>query len=91
MSNDAVRAVNFAILKAHRLGEPRVLELSHDQFRHLRLTADPADWSLTRPFAYRGLRVAEAGASQGRVLVWDRAREAPMVQRIEWPVGLLRT
>lgn len=90
MSNDAVRAVNFAILKAHRLGEPRVLELSPNQFRHLRLTGDPNDWSLTRPYAYRGLRVAEADGSQGRVLVWDRARETPMIQHIDWPLGLLQ-
>lgn len=86
MNTDAVtNAVNFAILIAHRLGEPRVLELSHPQYRQLRRFADPADWSLRS--TYRGLRVVETDDPDGRVLVWDRARETEMVQRIEWPAG----
>ena len=84
MNTDAVtQAVNFAILVAHRLGEPRVLELSHPQYRALRRSADPADWTLRG--AYRGLRVVETDAPESRVLVWDRMRETEMVQRIEWP------
>jgi hypothetical protein len=83
VSNAAVRAVNFAILKAHRLGEPRVLELPAPQLRHLRQAADAADWT---PGAYRGLRVAETRGSPGRVLAWDRAREMQMAQLIDWPI-----
>ncbi|HEX2560558.1 hypothetical protein [Phenylobacterium sp.] len=86
MNTDAVtQAVNFAILVAHRLGEPRVLELSHPQYRQLRRAADPADWSLRS--TYRGLRVVETDEPDGRVLVWDRMRETEMVQRIDWPAG----
>lgn len=83
MAADAVtQAVNFAILVAHRLGEPRVLELSQPQYRALRRSTDPADWTLRG--AYRGLRVVRTAAGEGRVLVWDRMRETQMVQRIDW-------
>ncbi|WP_337187692.1 hypothetical protein [Phenylobacterium sp.] len=92
MRNDGVRfAVNLAILTAHRLGEPRVLELSPDQLRDLRDSADPVDWAPGVPdwaggpgARYRDLRVAEAAGSVGRVLAWDRARETEMVQLIPW-------
>lgn len=86
MSSEAIRwAVNLAILKAHRLGEPRVLELSRRHLRGLQRAGDPKDWSPGPPWTYRGLRIAEADGSTGRVLVWDRARETEMVQAIEWP------
>jgi len=77
-------AVNMAILHAHRLGEPRVLELPHRQCGQLRLAADPADWSTGPPYTYRGLRVTETEEPDGRVLVWDRARETQMIQPIRW-------
>ena len=84
MQTDAVtQAINFAILVAHRLGEPRVLELSRPQYTQLRRFGDPADWSLLS--TYRGLRVVETDDADGRVLVWDRMRETEMVQRIDWP------
>ena len=77
------QAVNFAILVAHRLGEPRVLELSQPQYRALRRAAGPGDWG--RRLTYRGLRVVETDGPDARVLVWDRMRETEMVQRIDWP------
>lgn len=80
-------AVNFAILAAHRLGEPRVIELTHDQLDRLREAGAPADWSLGPPCTYRGLRVAETPGPIGRVLAWDRARETEMAQAIAWPTG----
>ncbi len=86
MRNDAVRfAVNFAILTAHRLGEPRVLELSPRQLEELRQSSDARDWSFGVTTRYRDLRVAEAAGSEGRVLAWDRARETEMAQKIPWP------
>ena len=81
----AAQAVHFAILTAHRLGEPRVLELTHRQFLDLRRCGTAADWSEGPPWSYRGLRVAECSGSCGRVLAWDRAREMDMVQTICWP------
>lgn len=87
----AAQAVNFAILAAHRLGEPRVLELSFGQFRELRRSGRPDDWSDGPPLTYRGLRVAQArDGACGRVLAWDRAREIEMVQLIRWPADLPR-
>lgn len=84
MRNESVRfAVNFAILTAHRLGEPRVLELSPQQLRDLRDSADAVDWD-QGVASYRDLRVAETVGSVGRVLTWDRARETEMVQIISW-------
>ena len=84
MRNEGIRfAVNFAILTAHRLGEPRVLELSPQQLRDLRESADPVDWAGDAA-CYRHLRVAETAGSVGRVLTWDRARETEMVQIITW-------
>lgn len=77
-------AVNMAILHAHRLGEPRVLELPRLQCSRLRFAGDPADWSMAPPLTYRGLRVTETDEPLGRVLVWDRARETEMVQVIRW-------
>ena len=86
MGDEAVRfAVNFAILAAHRLGEPRVLELSPEQLRELARAADPLDWSPGPGVRYRDLRIAEMDGSIGRVLAWDRAREMDMAQRIHWP------
>ncbi|MDX9996864.1 MAG: hypothetical protein WCY15_02425 [Phenylobacterium sp.] len=79
------RAVNFAILVAHRLGEPRVLELPPAQVRALRRASGPGDWG--RRLTYRGLRVVETSAPAGRVLVWDRMRETEMIQPIAWPGG----
>lgn len=85
MRNEGVRfAVNFAILTAHRLGEPRVLELSPEQLRELWDSADPLDWTTGPTAKYRDLRVAETSGSVGRVLAWDRARETEMVQLIPW-------
>lgn len=85
MRNDGVRfAVNFAILTAHRLGEPRVLELSPEQLRDLWDSAEPDDWTTGTPDRYRDLRVAAKPGSVGRVLTWDHARETEMVQRIPW-------
>lgn len=85
-ASDAVtNAVNFAILTAHRLGEPRVLELTHGQFAQLRRAGAAADWSQGPPCTYRGLRVAETDGAVGRVLAWDRARETEMAQTIAWP------
>ena len=82
MTNETVRqAVNLAILTAHRLGEPRVLELPHDELIQLRLSARPSDWA---GGGYRGLRVEEMDGSEGRVLAWDRARETEVAQRINW-------
>ncbi|MFZ5721182.1 MAG: hypothetical protein ACOY5Y_17110 [Pseudomonadota bacterium] len=82
MTNETVRqAVNLAILTAHRLGEPRVLELSHEELAQLRLSARPSDWT---GGAYRGLRVEATKGSQGRILAWDRARETEVAQRINW-------
>lgn len=82
MTNEAVRlAVNFAILTAHRLGEPRVLELPHDELMQLRLSTRPAEWI---DGGYRGLRVEELEGSEGRILAWDRARETQVAQRINW-------
>ncbi|MET3528224.1 hypothetical protein [Phenylobacterium koreense] len=84
MSDDAIRyAVNMAILQAHRLGEPRVLELPRGLCGQLQSVADPGDWCAGPPCRYRGLRVVEADAC--RVLVWDRARETEMTQVIPWP------
>ena len=84
MRSESVRfAVNFAILTAHRLGEPRVLELSPEQLRDLRESADPIDWA-AGAVAYRDLRIAETAGSVGRVLAWDRARETEMAQIIRW-------
>lgn len=77
------QAVNFAILVAHRLGEPRVLELPPLQARALRRAAEPGDWG--RRSTYRGLRVVETAGPGGRVLVWDRMRETEMIQQIDWP------
>lgn len=86
MTNEAIRlAVNFAILTAHRLGEPRVLELPRDHLRQLQLSASPADWGFGPTATYRGLRVAETTGSSGWVLAWDRARETEMAQRIDLP------
>ncbi|MCR5878926.1 hypothetical protein [Phenylobacterium sp. J367] len=86
MRDDAILwAVNFAILTAHRLGEPRVIELTHDQADGLRRCSKPTDWA---PGAYRGLRIAEREGSAGRVLAWDRARETEMAQPIPWPSAL---
>ena len=82
---EAAQAVNFAILTAHRLGEPRVLELSSRQLRELRRAGKPADFSRGPPWTYRGLRLAEVDGPGGRVLAWDRAREMEMVQLIRWP------
>jgi hypothetical protein len=85
MRNEGVRfAVNFAILTAHRLGEPRVLELSPERLADLWDTAEPKDWPLGTPDRYRDLRVAATAGSSGRVLAWDRARETEMVQPIPW-------
>jgi hypothetical protein len=85
MRNEGVRfAVNFAILTAHRLGEPRVLELSPEQLRELWHCADPMDWTTGPAARYRDLRIAETAGSVGRVLAWDRARETEMVQLIPW-------
>lgn len=81
-------AVNFAILKAHRLGEPRVLELPRARLLRLRSVAPGTDWS--SPSTYRGLRVAEREGSAGRVLAWDRAREMEVAQRIDWGVRMRR-
>lgn len=79
----ATQAVNHAILAAHRLGEPRVLQLSYEQFRALKVCGLPADWNAGPPMTYRGLRLAQAAdGACGRVLVWDRAREKQMVQLI---------
>jgi hypothetical protein len=78
-------AVNLAILTAHRLGEPRVLELTHDHILALRRRGAVADWGDRPAWTYRGLRVAEREGSPGRVLAWDRARETEMVQPILWP------
>ena len=78
-------AVNMAILHAHRLGEPRVLELPRHECGRLRCAGDPADWSPGPPCTYRGLRVTETDEPDGRVLVWDRARETQMIQPIRWP------
>jgi hypothetical protein len=88
MRNEAVRfAVNFAILTAHRLGEPRVLELSPRQLEQLRESSDVGDWSFGPSTRYRDLRIDEAAGSVGRVLAWDRARETEMTQRIHWGGG----
>lgn len=85
MKDEGVRfAVNFAILTAHRLGEPRVLELSPEQLRDLWDSADPLDWETGPTARYRDLRIAETDGSVGRVLAWDRARETEMVQLIPW-------
>lgn len=85
MSDDAIRdAVNMAILHAHRLGEPRVLELPSQLCGHLRLVADPGDWEAGPPCRYRGFRVAETDGSVARILVWDRARETEMTQLVAW-------
>lgn len=87
---EAAKAVNFAILTAHRLGEPRVLELSGEQFLDLRRCGTTTDWNRGPPWTYRGLRVTEEASSCGRVLAWDRAREMEMVQPIRWPAGSAR-
>lgn len=80
MTNEAVRqAVNLAILTAHRLGEPRVLELRHDELAQLRLGTRASEWT---GGAYRGLRVEEG--PEDRILAWDRARETQVAQRINW-------
>lgn len=80
MTNEAVRqAVNLAILTAHRLGEPRMLELCHDELVQFRLSTRASEWTCG---AYRGLRVEEG--SECRVLAWDRARETQVEQRIDW-------
>ena len=84
-SEAVAHAVNFAILTAHRLGEPRVLELTDVQLTQLRSCADLADWSPGPPCTYRGLRVTETRGPVARVLAWDRAREIEMVQPIVWP------
>jgi hypothetical protein len=85
-ASDAVaHAVNFAILTAHRLGEPRVLELTDAQLTQLRSSADSADWSPGPPCTYRGLRVTATPGPVARVLAWDRAREIEMAQPIVWP------
>lgn len=82
MTNEGVRqAVNLAILTAHRLGEPRVLELPHDELVQLRLGTRASEWA---GGAYRGLRVEETEGSEGWVLTWDRARETQVAQRINW-------
>lgn len=82
MTNEAVRlAVNFAILTAHRLGEPRVLELPHDELVQLRRCTRASEWA---GGSYRGLRVEELDGSVGRVLTWDRARETEVAQQINW-------
>ncbi|HEY8615043.1 hypothetical protein [Phenylobacterium sp.] len=78
--------VNFAILKAHRLGEPRVLELTRVQLAELRRHAGPGEFTAGPPATYRGLRVAETAVTPGRVLAWDRARETEVVQPIDWAV-----
>lgn len=91
LRNEAIRfAVNFAILTAHRLGEPRVLELSPRQLEQLRQSSDAEDWSFAPVPRYRDLRIAEAAGSVGRVLAWDRARETEMAQTIAWP-GAVRS
>ena len=85
MSDDPFRdAVNAAILLAHRLGEPRVLELPHDLADRLRSAAEAGDWDFGAPCRYRGLRIAETDAAGARVLVWDRARETEMTQLVAW-------
>jgi hypothetical protein len=86
-SEAVAHAVNFAILTAHRLGEPRVLELTHGQLDQLRRACAPADWSPGPPCTYRGLRIYEIKGPVGRVLAWDRARETEMTQAIVWPTG----
>lgn len=84
--SDAVaHAVNFAILTAHRLGEPRVLELTDDQLGQLQRSGAAADWSPGPPCTYRGLRVTAVHGPVARVLAWDRAREIEMAQPIVWP------
>jgi len=85
MSNDPFRdAVNMAILLAHRLGEPRVLELSCDLGDRLQQAAAAGDWDSGPPCRYRGLRIKETDAPGARVLVWDRARETEMIQLVAW-------
>ena len=84
-SDDPFRdAVNAAILLAHRLGEPRVLELPYDLDDRLRQAADAGDWDPGPPCRYRGLRIAQTNAAGARVLVWDRARETEMAQLVTW-------
>jgi hypothetical protein len=91
VSSEAVlRAINAAILKAHRLGEPRVLELPPRQLAALRAEGDPKDFSAGPPDTYRGLRLTPVAEVTGRVLAWDRAREMDMVQRIDLPTGQAR-
>ena len=84
-SEAVAHAVNFAILAAHSLGEPRVLELTHRQLVQLQQAGAPADWGPGSPCTYRGLRVTEIPGPVGRVLAWDRARETEMCQAIVWP------
>ncbi|MCR5874183.1 hypothetical protein LRS10_08430 [Phenylobacterium sp. J426] len=86
----AAQAVNFAILTAHRLGEPRVLELSSSRLRELRCGGKPGDFSGGPPWTYRGLRLCEVEGVGGRVLAWDRAREMEVVQPIRWPADQAR-
>ena len=85
-ASDAVaHAVNFAILTAHRLGEPRVLELTDAQLGQLQRSAALDDWGPGPPCTYRGLRVTKTQGPVARVLAWDRAREIEMAQPIVWP------
>ena len=85
MSDDPFRdAVNAAILLAHRLGEPRVLELPQDLDDRLRRAADAGDWDQGPPCRYRGLRITQTDAPSARVLIWDRARETEMTQVVVW-------
>ena len=85
MSDDPFRdAVNTAILLAHRLGEPRVLELPQGLADRLRLAADAGDWDPGAPCRYRGLRIAQTDTTDARVLIWDRARETEMTQPVAW-------
>lgn len=85
-ASDAVaHAVNFAILAAHRLGEPRVLELTDAQLDQLQRSGAAVDWNPGPPCTYRGLRVTGTAGPVARVLAWDRAREIEMAQPVVWP------